>query len=78
MNVFQSELNYYIRDIRIQFINHINYQKMKKILLMLTIVGAVSFTMASCGSVEVTDLTEEGAGDDAGHDHADDEGDHEH
>jgi hypothetical protein len=50
---------------------------MKKILLMLTIVGAVSFTMASCGSVEVTDLTEEGT-DHEGHDHADDEADHEH
>ena len=48
---------------------------MKKILLMLTIVGAVSFTMASCGSVEVTDTTED-AGDHEGHDHADGE-DHE-
>ena len=46
--------------------------------MMLVVVGAVSFAMASCGSVETTegDTTEEGH---EGHDHEDgDDHDHDH
>jgi len=49
---------------------------MKKILMMLAICGAVSFTMASCGGGEAdgsADATEEEHDHGDGHDHADGE-----